>query len=156
MLSWISRKSQEHKINKAIVLLCKLHHNLPRSLLLTIFLNPLLYYLEYGDFIYDRKVNATLQQKLESTALAMADAIRRISKEKLNNELDLETLETIRLYMKLECFCKIFRYHCPKYLFNTIPNSASTCNTRNTNNILVFKVEQNFCQNSFLRTPVIR
>ena len=57
-----------------------------------------------------KKINATLQQKLESTALAMTGAIRRISKEKLNNELGLETLETIRLYMKLECFFKIFRY----------------------------------------------
>ena len=44
-----------------------------------------------------KKINATLQQKLESTALAMTGAIRRISKEKLNNELGLETLETIRL-----------------------------------------------------------
>ena len=38
---------------------------------------------------------------------------------------------------------------CPKYLFNIIPTSVSTYNRRNANNIPLFKVKNNFFQNSF-------
>ena len=44
---------------------------------------------------------------------------------------------------------------CPKYLFNIIPTSVSTYNTRNTNNIPLFKVKHNFFQNSFFPSAVI-
>ena len=42
-----------------------------------------------------------------------------------------------------------------KYLFNIIPTSVSTCNTRNTSNIPLFKVKHNFFQNSFFSSAVI-
>ena len=54
----------------------------------------------------------------------------------------------------MRCFFKIFRYKCPKYLFNIIPTSVSTYNTRNTNNIPLFKVKHNFFRNSFFRSAV--
>ena len=44
---------------------------------------------------------------------------------------------------------------CPKYLFNIIPTSVSIYNTRNTNNIPLFKVKNNFFQNSFFPSAVI-
>ena len=87
--------------------------------------------------------------------MAITGAIRRTSKEKLYDELGLETLEKRRWYRKLCCFFKIFRYKCPKYLFNIIPTSVSTYNTRNTNKIPLFKVKHNFFQNSFFTSAVI-
>ena len=87
---------------------------------------------------------ASFHQKLDSiqykAALAITGAVRGTSKEKLYNELGLETLEKRRWYRKLCCFL----FKCPKYLFNIIPIFVSTYTTRNTNNILLFKVEHNF------------
>ena len=120
------------KVNKTIGLLRKLHHILLRSPLLT-------NYLDYGDIIYDQAYNASFHQKLGSiqynAALAITGATRRTSKEKLYDELGLETLEKRRWYRKLCCFFKVFRYKHPKYLFNIIPTSVRTYNVRNTNNI---------------------
>ena len=87
--------------------------------------------------------------------MAITDAIRGTSKKKLYDKLGLETLKKRRWYRKLCCFFKIFRYKCPKYLFNIIPTSVSTYNTRNTNNIPLFKVKHNFFQNSFFPSAVI-
>ena len=90
--------------------------------------------------------NASFLQKLDSVqynaALTITGALRGTSKEKLYNEVSLETLEKKRWYRKLCCFFKICRYKCPKYLFNIIPTSVSTYNTRNTNNIPLFNVKQ--------------
>ena len=52
-------------------------------------------------------------------------------------------------------FLEIFRYNCPKYLFNIIPTFVSTYNTRNSNNIPLFKVKHNFFQNSFFLSVVV-
>ena len=86
--------------------------------------------------------------------MAITGTIRGISEEKLYNELGLETLEKRRCDRKLCCFLKIFRYKCPKYLFNIIPTSVSTYNARNTNNIPLFKVKHNFFQNLFFPSAV--
>ena len=76
------------------------HHILPRSSLLTIYKSYIRPHLDYGEIIYDQTYNATFQQKLESIryngALATTGAISGTSKEKLYNELDLETLEKRR------------------------------------------------------------
>ena len=145
---------QEHvkiifsKVNKTIGLLRKLHHILPRSPSVTIYKSFLRPHLDYGDIIYDPAYNASFHQKLDSiqynAALAITSAIRRTSKEKLYDDLGLETLEKRRWYRKLCCFFKIFRYKCPKYLFNIILTSVSTYNTRKANNIPLFKVKHNF------------
>ena len=154
------RKSIFSKVNKTNGLLWKLHHILPRSPLLTIYKSFIRPHLDYGDIIYDQAYNASFHQKLDSiqynAALAITGAIRGTSKEKLYDELGLETLEKRRWYRKLCCFFKIFRYKCPKYLFNIIPTSVSTCNTRNTNNISLVKVKHNFFQNSFFPSAVIQ
>ena len=152
-------KSIFSNVNKTIALLRKLHHISPRSPLLTIYRSFIRPHLDCGDIIYDQAYNASFHQKLDSiqynAALAITGAIRGTSKEKLYDELGLETLEKRRWYRKLCCFFKIFRYKCPKYLFNIIPTSVSTYNTRNTNNIPLFKVKHNFFQNSFFLSAVI-
>ena len=97
-----------NKVNKTIGLLHKLHNILPRSALLTIyksFIRPL---LDYGDIIYDQAYNASFHQKLEllqyNTCLVITGAIRSSLREKLYEELDLESLQLRRWFRKLSFF----------------------------------------------------
>ena len=93
-------KSIFSEVNKTIGLLRELHHILPRSPLFTIFKSFIRPHLDYGDIIYDQAYNASFHQKLDSiqykAALAITGAIRGTSKEKLYDELGLETLEKRR------------------------------------------------------------
>ena len=115
--------------------------------------------MDYGDVIYVQAYTASFHQKIESvqynSALAITGAIKGISKEKLYHELGLESFETRRWYRKMCCFYKIFRNQSPEYLFNVIPTSVRTHNTRNANNIPQFKVKHKFFQNSFFPSLVI-
>ena len=47
------------------------------------------------------------------------------------------------------------QYQSLEYLFNIIPTSVRSYNTRNANNIPQFKVKHNFFQNSFFPSVVI-
>ena len=152
-------KSIFSNVNKTIALLRKLHHISPRSPLLTIYRSFIRPHLDCGDIIYDQAYNASFHQKLDSiqykAELAITGTVRGISKEKLYDELGLETFEKRRWYRKLSCFFKIFRYKCLKYLSNIIPTSMSPYITRDTNNIPLFKVKHNFFQNPFFLSAVI-
>ena len=106
---------QEHfenilnKGNKTIGLLRKLQNTRPS--LLTIYKSFIRPHLDYGDIIYDQAYNAFFQQKVESiqynAALAITGALYGTSKEKLFEELGLESLRHRRWYIKLCCFYKI-------------------------------------------------
>ena len=80
-------KSIFSKVNKTIGLLRKLHHMLSRTSLLTIYNSFIRPDLDYGDIIYDQAYDASFHQKLDSieynASLAITDAIRGTSKEKL-------------------------------------------------------------------------
>ena len=98
--------------------------------------------------------NSTFPQILKfiwyNAEIAITGAKRKSSKEKLYNELSLQPLKK-QVWHRNQCyFFKIFKYHCRKYLLSIIPTSVSTCNTRNTNNIPLFKVKRNFFQKNFL------
>ena len=75
------------KINKAIELLRKLHHILPKSPLVTIYKSLIRPHLNHEDVIYDQTCNVSSHQKLESiqynSALAVTGATKGTSKEKL-------------------------------------------------------------------------
>ena len=134
------------KVNKTIGLLRKLQNTLLRlPSLVTIYKSFIRPHLDYGDIMYDQAHTASFHQKIESaqynSALAITGAIRGTSKEKLYQELGLETLKERRCYRILRCFFKIFRNQSAKYLFNIIPTSMRPCITRNANNIPQFKVE---------------
>ena len=149
-------KSIFNKLNKTIGLLSKLRNTLPRLPLLTIYKSFIRPHLDYGDIMYNQAYNVSFHQKLESnSALAITGAVRGTSTEKLYNELGLETLEKRRWYRKLCCFYKVYKSHSPKYLFNIIPLTVSTYNTRNISNIPQFKVKHNFFRNSFFPSAVI-
>ena len=73
---------------------------LPRSSLLTIYKSFVRPHLNYGDVNYDQSNNSRLSDKIESVqynaALAITGAIRGTSKEKLYQELGLESLKDRR------------------------------------------------------------
>ena len=126
------------KVSKGIFVIKKLRFSLPRKSLLTIykaFLRPL---IDYGDIIYDQPHNESFCEKLESiqykAALAITGAIQGTSREKIYQELGLESLKSRRWYKRLSCMFKIMRKQAPAYLVNLIPKSDKTIRTR-TNHI---------------------
>ena len=90
---------QEHiksiitKVNKTIRLLRKLQNLRSLLTICKSFVRP---HLDYDDVIYDQSYNNTFYQKMESiqynAALAITGAIRGSSREKLYQELGLESL----------------------------------------------------------------
>ena len=82
--------------------------------------------LDYGDILYNQAFNLSFQQKLESiiqnrACLRITGAIRGTSREKIYQELGLESLQSRRWYRKLAMFYKIYKNKSPFYLFNLIP-----------------------------------
>ena len=102
---------------KIIGLIRKLQPVIPRAALLTIYKSFLRSRLGYGDVIYDRAFSESFQNKLESVqynaALAITGAIRGSSKEKLYQELGLESLKSWRRYRKLCLFFKLKKINIP-------------------------------------------
>ena len=147
------------KTRKIIGLIRKLQPIIPRAALLTIYKSFLRPHLDYGDVIYDRAFNESFQNKLESVqynaALAITGAIRGSSREKLYQELGLESLKSRRWYRKLCLFFKLKKNKHPSYLFDMIPKVLSTRTTRNYNNIPLFNVKHEYFRNSFFPSTVI-
>ena len=85
------------KVSRTIALLRKLQHVLPRQALITIYKSSIRPYLDYGDILYDKAFNEFFHQKIEyiqyNASLAITGAIRGSSKEKIYQELGLESLQ---------------------------------------------------------------
>ena len=114
------------KVTKGINLLRKLNLSLPRSSLLIIYKSFIRPHLDYGDVVYDQPNNASVSEKLESlqynAALAITGAIRGSSKEKLYQELGLESLKDRRWIRKLCYLYKIISTKKPSYLYSLLPS----------------------------------
>ena len=151
--------SVQSKTNKTIGLLRKLQNTLPRQALITIYKAFVRPHLDYGDILYDQDYNASFHQKLEkiqyNCCIAITGAIRGASKEKIYQELGLESLESRCWFRKLCFFFKILKNTSPDYLFRIIPQRRPSCITRNSDEILLFKTNHNFCKNSFLPSTTI-
>ena len=147
------------KIRKTIGLIRKLQPIIPRAVLLTIYKSFLRSHLDYGDVIYDRAFNESSQNKLDSiqykAVLAITRAIRGSSREKLYQELGVESQKSRRWYRKLCLFFKLEKNKHPCYLFDMIPKVLSTQATRNCNNIPLFNVKHEYFRNSFFPSTVI-
>ena len=95
---------------------------LPRSALITIYKAFVRIYLDYGDIFYDQAYNMSFHHKLESSqynaCFAIAGAIRGISKERLYQELGLESLQLRRWNRKLGMFYKIYKTKVPDIFLN--------------------------------------
>ena len=99
------------KANRGIGLIRRLRVYVPRNSLLCIYKAFVRPHLDYADIIYDQPGNENFIQKLESVqynaALAITGCFRGTSREKLYNELGLETLADRRWFRKLLFFYKI-------------------------------------------------
>ena len=88
-------KSLLKEVNKTVALLRKFQNILPRSALLTIYKCFVSTHLDYGDIIYDQAFNSSFHQKIESlqgnASLAITGAIRGMLREKIYQELGLES-----------------------------------------------------------------
>ena len=92
---------------------------------------------------------------VDNSTLTKTGAIGGTSKEKLYDELGLESREKRRWYRKLCYFYKIFNEQSPTYLFIIIPVSSRSYFTRYVENVPSFKVRHDFFKNSFFPSTVI-
>ena len=113
------------KATKGINVIRKMNLSLPRSSLLTIYKSFVRPHLDYGDVIYDQPNNTSLSDKIESVqynaVLAITGAIRGTSKEKLYQELGLESLRNRRWLRRMSYLYKIISTKLPPYLYDLIP-----------------------------------
>ena len=132
---------------------------LPREALVTIYKAFVRPYLDYGDVLYDQAFNNSFDAKIESiqynACLAITGAIRGMSREKIYQELRLESLQLRRWYRKLCLFYKVFKNEHPKYLFNLIPVRSTPYTTRTVGNIPLIKTKHNFFKNYFFPSAII-
>ena len=129
------------------------------AVLLTIYKSFLRPHLYYGNVISDCAFSKPFQNKLDSVqynaVLAIIWAVRGSSKEKLYQELDLESLQSWRWYRKFCLFFKLNKNKHPSYLFDIIPKVLSTSTTRNHNNIPLINVKHEYFRNSIFPSTVI-
>ena len=76
------------------------------------------------------------------------------SREKIYQELGLESLQQRRWYRKPCLFCKIYKNQCPKYLFDIIPQLNCQYRTRNAHNISHINVKHQFFKNSYFPSTI--
>ena len=99
--------------------------SLRRSSLLTIYKSFVRPHLDYGDVIYDQPNSSSLSDKIESVqynaVLAITNAIRGTSKEKLHQELGIESLRNRRWLRRMSYLYKIISTKSPPYLYELIP-----------------------------------
>ena len=150
----------ESKVNKTIGIIRKLQNVLPRPALLTIFRSFFRPHLDYGDIIYDKAYNESFHAKLESlqynAALAITDAIKGSSTEKIYEELGLETLKPRHWYRKMSFLYKVLKNESPSYLFQNIPNAQrqSHRETRNSGKISSIVVKHDYFKNYFFPSAI--
>ena len=109
--------------------------------------------LDYGDIIYDEAYNKIFHQKLESiqynTYLAVWRAIIASSREKLYQQLGLESLQWRRWYKSLCLFYRDFKENKVIYFFSVVPAKSSNYNTRNADKTTLFPTKDNFFKKNF-------
>ena len=86
--------------------------------------------------------------------MAITGTIRGSSREKIYQELGLESLQQRRWYRKLCYFLKLTKNKSPKYLFNDIHTVRNTYRTRNIDNIPQFNVKLTFFRNAYFPSVV--
>ena len=108
--------------------------------------------IDYGDIIYDQPQNESCYEKIESVqykaTLTITGAIQGTSRDKIYQELSLESLKSRRWYKRLVCMFKIMIEKAPNYLINLIPKYEPTIRTRN-NSIPSYKCRTNCFKHSF-------
>ena len=104
-------------------------------------------HIDYGNIRYGKSYNSSFHQNLEKIQYNSPHA--RTSKEKLYQQLKLESLEKRRWDRKLCYFYKIFNKQFSIYLLNIILVSSRSYFTRNVENVPSFKVRHDFLKIPF-------
>ena len=89
-----------------------------------------------------------------NAALAITGAICDTLKEKLYNELGLESLQNRQWYRKLSFLYKVIANQSPSYLFKMIPKENMSRPTRGSDNIPLLSTKHNFFQNSYFPSSI--
>ena len=109
--------------------------------------------------LFDQTFNMSFQQKMETiqynTPLAITGAIRGSFREKLYQEIGLETLQQRRWYGKFFCFYKILKSQSPKYLYSIIPIHNMSYRTKQCNKIPAKNVKRDFFKKDFYPSTII-
>ena len=108
-----------------------------------------------GEFQVQNKLNSTLQSVQYNATLVITRAISGSSREKLYQELGIESLQPRRWYQKLCLFLKVNKEEHPSYLFDFIPKVSSTRIIRNHHNIPLINVKHEYFQNSFFHSLLL-
>ena len=113
------------KAIKGINVIRKMNLSLPRSSLLPMYKSFVRPHLDYGDVIYDQPNSSSLSDKIKSVqhnaVLSITGAIRGTSKEKLYQELGLESLRNRRWLRRMSYLYEIILTKLPPYLYDLIP-----------------------------------
>ena len=141
------------KASKGISLIKRLHKYLPRKSLVCIYKSFVRPHLDYGDVIYDQPHNETFCNKVESiqynAALAITGAIRGSSRERLYEELGLESLRDRRWYRRLLFFYNIISGNSPQYLCSLLPTKQYSYDQTRGNLFRNFRINTEYFKNSF-------
>ena len=141
------------KANKGIGLIKRLYSYLPRKSLLNIYKSFIRPHLDYGDVIYDQPHNDTFCRMIESVqynaALAITGAIKGSSRERLYQELGLESLSARRWYRRLVYFFNIISCNSPAYLHSLLPAKQRSYDPTRSDLFRTFTSHTNFFKNSF-------
>ena len=90
-----------------------------------------------------------------NACLAITGAIRGTSREKIYQELGLESLQ-LRLWNRKFClFCNGFKIEHTKYLFHLISVRCTSYATRTKSNIPLIKTKHNFFKNSLFPSDIL-
>ena len=141
------------KVYKTIGLLRKFQSVLSRPSLVLLYKTFIRPHINYEDIIYDQAYRESLHQKLEiiqyNAELAIISAMRGTSREKLYQELGLESLQKRRWYRKLCYFCKILKGQSPDYCSKILPRIRRAYNRRNADYVPCFSTKHSFLGNFF-------
>ena len=103
--------------------------------------------MDYGDVSFDHASNSSFHEKLESiqydACLALTRAIMGTSKEKIYQELGLESHQLRRCYRNF-VFYEILKNKSPFYLWSLIPATNTHYSLRTSDNIPFFNTKRNF------------
>ena len=106
---------------------------------------------QYPQVVY-YSPNYFFYEKIESAqykaTLAMTGAIQGASRDKIYQELGLESLTSRRWYKRLVCMFKIINQNASYYMINLIPKYGSTTRTKN-NGMPSYKCRTNCFKCSF-------
>ena len=142
------------KANKVIGLIRHLSGTLPRKSLLTLYKSFARPHLDYADIIYDQPHNERLCSRIESiqynAALAITGAIKGTSRERLYQELGLESLRDRRWFRRLCFIYNVIKKRKPTYLHSMLPAYINSRNPQRKNLLAVIPSNTDYFSNSFL------